>query len=73
MNVSRSGGWKCPKCTNTEYETGQFAATGGGFSKLFDVQNKRFSTVTCTRCQFTEIYRTETGTLENIFDFFMSN
>lgn len=61
--------WNCLKCGHTEYETDQFAATGGGLSKLFDVQNKKFITVTCTRCNFTEIYKSDTSTLSNIFDF----
>lgn len=46
----------CPKCGNMEYEADQFQATGGNFAKLFDVQNKRFTTITpgaaipsCTR------------------------
>lgn len=30
----------CPKCGNTHYESDQFQATGGNFSKIFDVQNK---------------------------------
>jgi predicted nucleic-acid-binding Zn-ribbon protein len=62
--------WKCPKCDNTDFETDRFQATGGAFSKVFDVQNKKFSTVTCTRCQFTEIYRADTSVLMNLFDFF---
>lgn len=61
--------WQCPKCNNQEFETGQFAATGGGFAKIFDVQNKKFSTVTCSRCKYTEIYQTSASTLGNIFDF----
>ncbi|MTI71112.1 MAG: GTP-binding protein [Firmicutes bacterium] len=61
--------WKCPKCSNTSYETDQFQATGGTFSKLFDVQNKKFSTVTCTKCKYTEIYKADTSDLGNIFDF----
>ncbi|MCG8572780.1 MAG: zinc ribbon domain-containing protein [Spirochaetes bacterium] len=64
--------WSCPKCGNHEYETDQFAATGGGFSKFLDVQNKKFSTVTCTKCKFTELYKAETSMLGNIFDFFTS-
>ena len=64
--------WQCPKCGNQEFETGQFAATGGGLAKIFDVQNKKFSTVTCARCMFTEIYRAESSTLGNVFDFFTS-
>ncbi len=39
-------------------------------AKIFDVQNKRFSTVTCSRCKFTEIYRADSSTLGNVFDFF---
>lgn len=52
-----------------EYETDQFQATGGTFSKMFDVQNKRFSTVSCRKCRFTEIYKADSSELENIFDF----
>ena len=64
--------WICPKCSNGAYETDQFAATGGGLTKFFDVQNKKFTTVTCTQCKYTEIYRAETSMLGNIFDFFTS-
>jgi len=62
--------WQCPKCANNEFETDQFRATGGNFAKIFDVQNKRFTTVSCTRCSFTEIYRTRSSGLMNVFDFF---
>ena len=64
--------WQCLKCQHTEYETGQFAATGGGLSKIFDVQNKKFTTVTCTNCKYTEIYKAETSGLGNILDLFTS-
>lgn len=63
--------WKCPKCANTTFETDQFQATGGTFSKLFDIQNKKFSTVICAQCSFTEIYRSPTSRLSNVFDFFI--
>jgi len=62
--------WHCLRCSNQNYETGEFRATGGAFAKIFDVQNKKFSTVTCSNCSFTEIYKTETSTLGNVFDFF---
>jgi hypothetical protein len=66
------GKWTCPKCSNTNYETDQFQATGGAFAKIFDVQNKKFTTVTCTKCKYTEIYKASTGELANIFDFLTS-
>ncbi len=62
--------FSCPKCGNTSYEVDVFTATGGMLSKIFDVQTKKFSTVTCSRCRFTELYKTETSALGNIFDFF---
>lgn len=46
----------CPKCDNQGGETDTFAATGTGFARFFDVQNKRFITVSCTNCGFTEVY-----------------
>ena len=62
--------YKCPKCLHTEYEVDEFRAAGGFFTKVFDVQSKRFTTVTCARCKYTEIYRAESSMLGNIFDFF---
>ena len=62
--------WECPKCEHTDFETDEFRATGGVLAKMFDVQNKRFTTVSCTRCHFTEIYKTTSSQLGNIFDFF---
>ena len=60
----------CAKCKHTEYETDEFRATGGNFAKFFDVQNKKFMTVSCAQCGYTEIYKGNTSTLANIFDFF---
>jgi predicted nucleic-acid-binding Zn-ribbon protein len=62
--------YTCPKCSNTRCEVDEFRASGGFFTKVFDVQSKRFSTVTCTRCKYTEIYKAESSMLGNIFDFF---
>jgi hypothetical protein len=64
--------WQCPKCGNKQFETGRFQATGGTLSKIFDVQNQKFTTVTCTRCQFTEIYKSDTKTIHNFLDFITS-
>ncbi len=62
--------WICPKCGNSSYETDEFRATGGAFAKLFDVQNKKFTTVSCSKCGFTELYKRQTSTLGNVLDFF---
>ena len=62
--------YHCPKCGNTQCEVDQFRATGGFWSKVFDVQSKRFTTVSCTQCLYTEIYLSPSSMLGNIFDFF---
>lgn len=64
--------YTCPKCGCTSYEQDQFQATGDNLTKIFNVQNKRFYTVTCTQCGYTELYRGQTNTGMNILDFLMN-
>jgi len=66
----RHKNWACPKCGSCDFDVDQFRATGGVLAKIFDVQNKRFLTVTCENCTYTEVYRTTTSGLGNVFDFF---
>ena len=66
----RHQNWQCLKCGNEEFDTGEFRATGGRLAKIFDVQNRKFTTVACTRCHYTEIYRADSSTVMNVFDFF---
>ena len=68
MNEYRN--YVCPKCGGREFEHDQFQATGGNFAKLFDVQNKKFITISCVNCGYTELYRSETTSGWNILDFF---
>ena len=62
-------GFICAKCSNTAFESSEFRATGGFLTKIFDIQSKKFTTVTCTRCKFTELYKGDQSTLGNVFDF----
>lgn len=62
--------YRCPKCENTDCEVSEFRATGGFLTKVFDIQSKKFTTVTCTRCKYTEIFKADSSMLGNIFDFF---
>lgn len=64
--------YHCPKCENRDYVVSEFRTTGSYLAKIFDVQGKKFSTVTCSRCKYTEIYAAESSTLGNIFDLFTS-
>ena len=45
----------CPKCGCRTYEHDQFQATGGNFAKIFDVQNKKFITISCTPVSYTHL------------------
>ncbi len=62
--------YKCPKCANTTYEIGEMRATGGTLSKIFDVQNKKFTSITCENCSYTEFFKAKTSAMSNIFDLF---
>ena len=59
--------YDCPKCGCKKYESDHFKATGGNFAKMFDVQNKKFITISCKECGYTELYKSKGGL--NILDF----
>ena len=61
----------CEKCGNMHYVSDQFQATGGHFAKIFDVQNKKFITISCTQCGYTELYRSQTSGGMNVLDFLL--
>ena len=62
--------WSCPKCGYRDYDTGEIRVSGGFWSRIFDVQNKKYSAVTCEKCSYTEFYKGSSSTLGNVFDFF---
>ncbi len=61
--------WICPKCENEHFETAELRASGGGISSMFDIENQQFTTVTCTRCHYTELYRTDANSIQQVLDF----
>ena len=64
--------YTCAKCGHHAYEHGQMQATRGDFSKLFNVQNKKFITISCTRYGYTELYKAKTNTGMNVLDFLLN-
>lgn len=60
----------CPKCGGLQYEVDEMRTTGGIFAKIFDVQNKKFTTISCVHCGYTELYKRKSSTLGNVVDFF---
>jgi hypothetical protein len=65
----RDGDRGCPKCGHTETEMDSIATSGTGLSKIFDVQNRSFTVVTCTNCGYSELYRR--GSSGNLVDLFL--
>ncbi len=62
--------YRCPKCAGTRCDVGEMRAAGGFWSKIFDVQGARFSSVTCENCRYTEFFKAPSSMLGNIFDLF---
>ncbi len=49
--------YTCPKCGNRRASIDQIRTTGAGFTKYFNIQNRKFTAVSCTNCGYTEFYR----------------
>ncbi len=63
--------YQCSKCPSNNYTTEEIRATGSGFSRFMNIQNKRFTAVICTECRFTEFYASgKSGLGTNILDMF---
>ena len=60
----------CPKCGHADAEVGSISTTGGGLSKMFDIQTNKFRTVTCTNCGYTELYRDVGSSGSDLVDIF---
>ena len=69
-NRPTTGSYECPKCGHSDHEVGELRGTGGLLGQIFDVQHQRFTTVTCCGCGYTELYRGDASTLEDVLDFF---
>ena len=59
----------CDKCGCNNFTHDEFQATGGNFAKIFDVQNKKFVTISCNNCGFTELYKSTSSNGWNVLDF----
>jgi predicted nucleic-acid-binding Zn-ribbon protein len=61
----------CPKCGHGETEVGKISTTGGGLSKMFDIQTNAFRVVSCTNCGYSELYRDTGSRGGDIVDVFL--
>ncbi len=65
--------YKCMKCGNDDYQVDKFCATGTGLTKIYDLQTKYFTVVSCTKCGFSELYKGDTKKLANVLDFLIGS
>lgn len=65
-------GYQCPKCGCKSCEQDQFQATGGDVARVFNVQNRKYYTVSCARCGYTELYKAlDSSAGLDVLDFIM--
>ncbi|UCE66038.1 MAG: zinc ribbon domain-containing protein [Candidatus Zixiibacteriota bacterium] len=64
--------YRCPKCGGQEYIQKKVHMTGGFFSKIFDIQNRKFFASICKNdeCGYTEFYARRSSLVGNALDFF---
>lgn len=66
--ISKS--YTCPKCGNKKADVDNIRTTGAGFTRYFNIQNRRFIAVSCSKCGYTEFYRdSKTSGASNVLDF----
>jgi len=63
--------YRCCKCDHDICEVAEMRATGGLITKLLNIQNRKFTTVSCTRCHYTELYAVDSSMVGNVFDFIL--
>ena len=61
-------GFACSKCGFADYEVLAVSTASGFLSRIFNFQHRRFTAVTCARCTYTELYKTDASALANVFD-----
>ena len=59
-----------PKCGHKNHIIDDIRAASGFWSKILDIQTKKFSSVTSQYYPYNEFYKTKPKSMTNIFDLF---
>lgn len=66
-NISK---YQCPKCGGKKAEVDSIRTTGKGFTRYFNIQNRKFKAVCCAQCGYTELWREgKSSGASNVLDF----
>ena len=52
-----------------KFEEDVVTMTGKSWSRFMNIQNRKFTAITCTKCQFTEFYKGTSKGWESVIDF----
>lgn len=63
--------YSCPKCGSRVCTVGEIRTASSFATKIFNIQNRRFTSVTCTKCKYTEMYEIPAKKIGDVLDFFM--
>jgi len=59
---------QCPKCSNNTYEIGEAYFPGSLAAKILNLQYRKYTSVTCTKCFYTEFYKIPIKKIQNVLD-----
>lgn len=62
--------WNCIKCNSSEFTEDIVTMTGKSWSRFMNIQNRKFASISCDKCGYTEFYRGNSKSWENVIDFF---
>ncbi len=60
--------YACPKCGSRTCITGEISTTGKFLTRILNIQYKRFASVVCTECKYTEFYNISQKKLGDVLD-----
>jgi predicted nucleic-acid-binding Zn-ribbon protein len=58
----------CPKCGSKDFTTSTIWASRSIIAKFLDIQDRRYSTVTCSVCKYTELYHLPPKRLNEVLE-----
>jgi hypothetical protein len=61
--------YKCPKCGTSQCETGEIWAASSIVTRVLGFHNRRFTSVTCKMCHFTEFYKVSRKEIGEVLNF----
>jgi hypothetical protein len=63
--------YTCPKCRTRTCEVGEIRTASTFLTKIFNIQNRKFTSVTCSKCRYTELFNVPSKKVGDVFDFFV--